>query len=46
MSFEGKRYDLRLVECESLWSVLRRWLVKLWRLILREGRMTNERTIL
>jgi len=33
LSFEVKRCDMRVVECESLWSVLRRWLAKLWRLI-------------
>lgn len=36
MSHEIKPYDLRLVECESLWSVLRRWWAKLWRLINKE----------
>ena len=29
LSFEVKRYDLRLVRCETLASQLRRWLVKL-----------------
>lgn len=35
MSFEIKRHDLRLVECESLWSMLHRWLATLWRLAKR-----------
>ena len=33
MSFEVERYDLKLVECESLWRMLRRWLAVLWRRI-------------
>lgn len=32
MSFDVKPCDLELVECESLWSTLRRWLAALWRL--------------
>ncbi len=32
LSFEVKRCDLRMVECESLASVLRRWLAALRRL--------------
>ena len=33
MSFEAKRYDLKLVKCENLWSMLYRWLIVLWRLL-------------
>ena len=36
--FEVKRFDLKMVECESLWSVLHRWLAKLRRLIRKEKR--------
>jgi len=32
MSFEVKRCDLKVVECENLWSWLHRWLAMLWRL--------------
>jgi hypothetical protein len=32
LSLEVERCDLRLVECESLWSMLHRWLAVLWRL--------------
>jgi hypothetical protein len=35
LSFETKRCDLKLIEGESLWSVLRRWLAVLWRLAKR-----------
>jgi len=37
MSFDVKRYDLRLVECESLWSLFHRWLAALRRPIGKEG---------
>ena len=37
--FEVRACDLRLVEYESLWSLLRRWAAKLWRLILKRGGM-------
>ena len=36
LGFEVKPCDLKLVECESLWKTLRRWLAKLWRLVQRE----------
>ena len=36
LGFEVKLYDLEVIECESLWSVLRRWLARLWRLIENE----------
>jgi len=32
LSFEVRRCDLKMVECQSLWSMLHRWLVTLWRL--------------
>ena len=36
LSFDVKPCDLELVECESLWSALRRWLDALWRLLRRK----------
>jgi hypothetical protein len=37
LSLETKRWDLKLVECKSLWSLLRRWAAKLWRLLEQGG---------
>ena len=36
MSFEVKRCDLKMVESESLWSALVRWLAVLRRLVRKE----------
>ena len=38
MSYEVEIEKCKLVERESLWSLLRQWLAKLWRLIRKEER--------